>query len=238
MTRTTPAQGTIRASTGEAGDQTPSHLLDGHEWGVVDRLGAFDLQSFTVECWFRLATGPGEGAAHTLVSRLHRIRENVHDGWYLKIEGGSGSYRPFFAIFNGDAGVSVAGNRAILAGTWHHLAAVFDGAQLRVYQNGCLSGTSLHAGVISYASVPLVIGAQAYTQDAWLMRGGIADVRISRGARYTADFTPVHGIEVLDDATLAHWPMNDGQGPLFRDRGPHAQHGRWVRMSLPAPIWD
>lgn len=63
--------------------------------------------------------------------------------------------------------------------SWVHVAAVFTGKRMRLYQDGALVGSKAHAGPITLRNnSPISIGGHAYdaTRNPWL--GKITDVRI------------------------------------------------------------
>lgn len=74
--------------------------------------------------------------------------------------------------------------------TWYHVALVRTGAVLRFYINGAQIGTdgSIGTTVLFDSTAPLLVGsglAGAYCVDGWM-----DEVRISKVARWTANFTP------------------------------------------------
>lgn len=60
---------------------------------------------------------------------------------------------------NGSAFVD--GNTNVPIGQWHHVVCTYNGAQLRIYQNGVLTGTVNHTGAIATTGNELQIGRQA-----------------------------------------------------------------------------
>ena len=64
--------------------------------------------------------------------------------------------------------------------TWTHLAATYDGAQMRLYVNGLQVTNRAQSGTIATSSDALNIGANAYIGFHWL--GRIDEVRIYRRA--------------------------------------------------------
>jgi RHS repeat-associated protein len=60
-------------------------------------------------------------------------------------------------------------------GAWHHIAAVYDGSEMRVYLDGRLDGASVATGKIDVVTDPLLIGRNI---DGWPFVGSIDDVRV------------------------------------------------------------
>jgi hypothetical protein len=80
---------------------------------------------------------------------------------------------------------------ASIAGRWMHIAVVRSGTTVTIYENGVsrASGTSSY----SVATTLLYIGrqvARSPTDYAGNLDGYIDDLKITKGARYTANFTP------------------------------------------------
>jgi len=83
-------------------------------------------------------------------------------------------------------------------GRWAHLAGVFDGREITLYVNGQKAASTNATGARLSSDKSLFIGARpngafntynfSYPFIYW--RGFVDDVRVSRTARYQADFTP------------------------------------------------
>jgi hypothetical protein len=55
----------------------------------------------------------------------------------------------------------IESNTNVPVGQWHHVVCTYNGAQLRIYQNGVLTGTLNHTGSIGNTGVDLMLGRQA-----------------------------------------------------------------------------
>lgn len=109
------------------------------------------------------------------------------------------------------------GGTTITTGTWHHVAGVFDGNQMRVYLNGVLDGSLSTTNGPASGTSPLNIGKSTYTT--YYFGGLIDDVRISAAALYSSNFTPGLG---LANQTRAFWKF-DGQ--TANDSSGNGNHG-------------
>jgi hypothetical protein len=113
---------------------------------------------------------------------------------------------------------------------WQHIAGVWDGAEMRLYVNGRLSGSC--SNVISCQHLtkwPFYIGADPC--DPWygymaegLFKGCIRAVRISRGVEYTADFPMPERLEKTP-TTVALYDFTIDTGRYAIDRSGRGHHG-------------
>lgn len=83
----------------------------------------------------------------------------------------------------------------LIGSTWQHMAFTNDGSTIRSYINGISTGDNLPvSNSISYLDGGFVLGGGLYdsvgspTYHGWY--GGIQNFRITRGVRYTSNFTP------------------------------------------------
>ncbi len=129
----------------------------------------------------------------------------------------------------------MAATPALVAGQWSHVAAVYDGAAARLFVNGV-------------ASPALTLGTR--TADAFLRLGGLSgypyftgaldEVRLSRTARYAADFSPAARL-ALEAATLGLWHLDEGAGQTALDAsaaGNHLTLGLSTAAEAGDPAWS
>lgn len=134
---------------------------------------------------------------------------------------------PGFSIHLDGRYVNVAAYKQPLAtGAWHHVAGVFDGAEVRLYVDGRLAAKKPGRGKRTQNVLPILIGADV-TKEAKpdsFFDGWIDEIRISKTARYVDSFTPARRFEAdLDTLLLLH--MDGVVGPWTHDasgRGVHA----------------
>jgi hypothetical protein len=76
------------------------------------------------------------------------------------------------------------------ANTWHHIAVVRDGTNIKAYMNGTVGSTSaVSTTALMTTSGQICIGSALGFSNSYFT-GFIDDLRISKVARYTANFTP------------------------------------------------
>lgn len=111
--------------------------------------------------------------------------------------------------------IGIRASERLPTGRWSHLAGVFDGRQIALYVNGQkVASTNVTDARLS-SDKSLFIGARpngafntfnfSYPLIYW--RGSVDDVRVSRTARYTGNFTPPH--HLTRDASTVFTLAND-----------------------------
>lgn len=126
----------------------------------------------------------------------------------------------------------------LVAGSWHHVAGVYDGAEVRVYVDGAVVARRKGSGKRTKNDLPFVIGGdvgQGGVANSFFP-GAIDEVRVSKSARYAGDrFEPARRFE-SDDDTLLLLHMDGMSGPWFPDassRAAHATATGGARLSPP-----
>lgn len=169
---------------------------------------------FTVEGWLR---------AREFRSRQGFINKTETSGFGFFLNDAV----PAFYVHLDDA-YAVARPEGLRLGvdSWHHLAGVFDGSQLRLYLDGTLVASAAAGGERTRRGLPLLVGADV--DGAGLATscfpGEIDEVRISRTARYSGSgFEPQRRFEA-DEETCLLLHMDDEVGPWVFDSSPEGAH--------------
>ena len=121
----------------------------------------------TIEVWFKPTTFP---AGHPAIARKGSVAES---GWGFDTPGGK--IRGFVYTAPGDPAVA-EGTTQMILDTWHHLAMVYDGAELRIYLDGELDGEVPRKGDINENEASVWIGKKSI-ESVWL-DGTIDELRI------------------------------------------------------------
>ncbi|HEU4511016.1 MAG TPA: LamG domain-containing protein [Pyrinomonadaceae bacterium] len=111
---------------------------------------------------------------------------------------------------------TVIGSTTITAGTWHHVAGVWDGNQMRLYLNGVLDGSLWTTNGPASGNSPLKIGVN--TGGSYYFNGLIDHVRISAAALYSSNFTAGLGPA---NQTRAYWKFDGQTANDFSGNGNH-----------------
>ncbi len=105
----------------------------------------------------------------------------------------------------------IRGATTISTGVWHHVAGVYDGAQMRVYLDGALDGSEATSVTPGAGTSDLIIGARGNDAAALFFNGGIDELRITSGALYASNFTPRAQLESAP-GTVGLWKFNGQTG--------------------------
>ena len=141
----------------------------------------FGTGNFTVDFWVRFNSTTG--TVYALVT--HGDVSTSTNGWWIARHSGG------FMWCGLGTGVYdiAAGSDGWSADTWHHIALVRNGANLTLYGDGAVLGTSTPGAYDVAAANVLRIGSAAAGPN-FDFAGYIDELRISKGiARWTADFS-------------------------------------------------
>jgi hypothetical protein len=130
-------------------------------------------------------------------------------------------------------------------GTWHHIAATYDGtAQTQtLYIDGVLAGSAANLqGAPSFDGQPFLIGADVNNGAlSFNFAGNIDEVRIFSAARtaaqVSADFAACSPIN--DPTLVAYYPFDEGSGLIAHDLSPNHLDATlgWPDAGGAAPLW-
>jgi len=155
------AVGTLLYTNGEVGE---GFLLNGSNYVSIPSSPTFNVltNAITIEMWIKVnAIDPGDL------------------GWTAILTKGDSSWRlarwntTTFQLGFSTSGLSqgdLEGNRNIMDGQWHHVAAVYDGSTKYIYVDGTLDVSAPATGSIATNSFPVCIG-----ENAEILAKGLAD---------------------------------------------------------------
>jgi uncharacterized protein (TIGR03382 family) len=126
----------------------------------VPSSAAFDFTTgFTLACWVRPT-----GTPNTQMGLIERWSSGTSaiNGYLLRmgrIGDPATAHNIKINVGNGTTGIEAAHNTAMPLNTWTHVAATWDGTNLRLYRNGSMVAmNSAGAGAVTSSGVPLEIG--------------------------------------------------------------------------------
>ena len=151
-----------------------------------------------------------------------------------------GNWRAALSTPTGE--VVVASSTAAALGAWSHVLMTYDGAVVKLYINGQLSGTQPATGLITQTSEGLFLGSHKFyaASDYWF-NGGIDDVRIYNRALSAAEITKLHASEaVLPTITTQPAPISANVGgsatfSVTAASGSEPLSYQWLKNGLTVP---
>ena len=169
--------GTWHFAAGVAGGGRGLKLNGIDNFILVSDNPIFDFNQYTVMAWIKLkpSAWDRQEVMEKAGSFWVNIRKNTRK---VRVGGFFGGCR------NGASYFILDSNKVVPDNAWTHVAATYDGAILRIYINGVLSGKSpvLVPGPVCVNTEPLAIGAKHRTipppEDAAFFNGGMDTVRI------------------------------------------------------------
>ena len=120
----------------------------------------------------------------------------------------------------------------LVPGTWHHVAGVFDGAEVRCYLDGRLVARKAGSGKRKTNALPLLVGADPDGKGLpnSFLDGDIDDLRIRTGAHFRGERFDVPATTTVDADTLLLLACDADAGPWAIDSSPSKAHP-WRRGS-------
>ncbi|MEN8260081.1 MAG: LamG domain-containing protein [Pseudomonadota bacterium] len=145
-----------------------------YEIGDVNLAKALVTRAFTVEAWI----SPKTIEARAGVVGVWMDDENEAKGWLLGVFDGEFGFA--LTSRGRSKGTVVKARGSFSLDRWHHLAAVYDGAEMRIYVNGQLrNGSAEQAGEITYSDqARLMFGGYQRPDGISPFSGHIDDVRL------------------------------------------------------------
>ncbi|MBE7384363.1 MAG: hypothetical protein F6J95_023490 [Leptolyngbya sp. SIO1E4] len=141
----------------------------------------FGTGDVTFECWLR-PDDPSDAGTFLSQWRSSSL------GWELRISiDSTGIFDVIFA-YRG-SGTNITSNDLIAVNTWNHVAGVRQGNTIKLFVNGMLqTETATYTGTLGEPDRVLRIGSRTATANEY--DGFIDEVRITKRALYTGNFTP------------------------------------------------
>jgi hypothetical protein len=144
----------------------------------LSKLGGSD---FTIEAWANFTTLSG---IHCIVGQTAGS-QTVNQ--FMLTAYASGLMR-FWLYRSGTYTTLDSPTGAVTTGTWYHIAVVRNGSTFTMYIDGTSVGTLTESAPLTTPTALMTVGA-ASTGGLYPMIGYVDDLRITREARYTSNFT-------------------------------------------------
>ncbi|MCE9603304.1 MAG: DUF1080 domain-containing protein [Planctomycetia bacterium] len=205
--RTTVPTGTTPPGSAAQGDYNLH--FDGTANVKFDEVIPFAMDSCTVEAFVRpeafVSSAVVYSPSATMTLGLHVLKG---DRWTLR------------NVYLASGHHWVDARTPVELGRLVHVAGVQDKSEFRLYVDGTLVGkAAVNPKDFTVQVRPPLIGDK--------FKGTIGEVRFSKVARYTADFTPKTR-HVTDENTLALYHCDEGTGNVLKDSSGYERHGNII----------
>ena len=155
--------------------------------------------ALTIAGWIK---GDTWGAADD-IDTIIRKGESSPNNYQFAIADG----RAALFLDDSDSG-GIRGNTILQVGRWYHVAATWDGANVRIYVDGQLDNSpTARSGLIGTDTRPLYLGGRS---GADLFDGMLYDVRLYSRALSQAEIITIYGF-------TGHWKFAEGSGTTAAD---------------------
>lgn len=142
----------------------------------------------------------------------------TESGYGLLLDGKSGVY---FGLRVPPVGIQYlsSGADSINLSEWHHVAATYDGQQMKIYINGIervkqAIGSATQANINYDPDNELSIGAYRDNNEAYYFNGKITEVRLWKVARTQIEIQQLMltRLKGNESGLVGYWPVNEGVG--------------------------
>jgi hypothetical protein len=168
--------------------------------------------------------GDAWGAGST-VNVILRKGEGNPNNYQLAIADGTAA---FYLDENDDQGVR--STTTLNTGQWYHVAATWDGSQVKIYVNGTPETTQARTGTIGTDTRTVYLGGRS---GADLFDGKIDDVRIYNRALSDAEITAMQLSS--SSGPMAHWAFEEGSGTTVADSSGNNHN---AAFNTGSPTWN
>lgn len=164
----------------------------------------------TLSTWVRIASKTNE------MKMLAKWSDSAGAFSYLLSTDAVGNDKALFAV-NASSQVATSGTTAMVIGTWHHVAGVYDGSDIRIYLDGAEENSNALTGNISSNTAPVRIGMGSGAVGEEPMNGDLGHCAIWNRALIPGEIKSLSvGISPLKmrGNLLFYGPLN-GQNPEY-----------------------
>ncbi len=187
-------------------------------------------ESLTLECWVYLNEVASSSHNPHLISRFN---------CYSLTVGANGLATAYIQNDEGDW-FSEGGTTTITTNKWYHLAATYDGSNLRVFVNGELEGTTMAYDTMARTTLNFRIGARNAYVTTTNTNGIIDEARVWDIARTQAEIqsTMNRTIPGSTSGLVGYWRFDEGSGTNTDCETSYDNDGTLMSVSNPSlPVW-
>jgi len=163
---------------------------------------SFGTGDFTIETWLKLGAAitatSGDASYRSIVNKYSAGSTGTEDAFYVYLNNAAGTMQFNVGFVSNTTAsnfaINITGVDTSLNSVWNHIAVVRSSGSLKVYFNGTQIGsTQTYSSSINQGTLPLLVGGRTYAPYDLYLNGYIDDLRITKSAIYTANFTPPAG---------------------------------------------
>jgi hypothetical protein len=201
-----------------------------NSYAAVNDAAVLDIagSAMTMEAWVKVTALPATGKLGVVIAR--------------ELGGSSG-----YALLIGDNGrvqvrLGTSANnwfqldstaQTWTSGTWYHLAASYDAANVRIFRNGTQIASAACTGTLLAGANKLYFGGYRYDWNPTdFLNAVIDEIRLSKIARYTGNFTAPTAPFINDANTVGLWRLNENTGTTAADSS-----GNGLTATLTGATW-
>jgi hypothetical protein len=208
VTNSSAAISTVEAKYGNS-----SIYFNGSSFVSVPDSSAFSFGTgdFTIETWLKLGAAitatSGDASFRSIVNKYSAGSTGTEDAFYVYLNNAAGTMQLNVGFVSNTTAsnfaFNITGVDTSLNSVWNHIAIVRSSGSLKVYFNGTQIGsTQTYSSSINQGNLPLLVGARTYAPYDLYLNGYIDDLRITKSAIYTANFTPPIGPLSLPNTSI------------------------------------
>ena len=211
---------------GSSFSNTKSILLDGiDDYVDIGSPASLNLSTITISAWIK-TTNDGSIVSSDDQSLGRRFIFQILISGELR-----------FYYWNTSSAVkNIVSTTTLNDGNWHHVMAINNGTDLKLYINGTLDNSSLDGGNIkSYPSTPIHIGDRSYVASRNPFNGSIDEVAIwssDQSTNASAIYNSGTPTDLTSYSPISWWRCGDGDtSPTLTDNGSGGNDGTMTNFT-------
>lgn len=180
----------------------------------------FDLTTLTLEAWINI--GAFDQPWQAIVTK--------GEGWGLTRYGDTRKLA--FRTFDGTSVHDLASNAELLLNRWYHVAAVYNGAEKRLYLDGVLDASVSYSGALAANDANVVVAGNAEVRGR-AFHGVIDSVRVWSTERESTAIKAdmLRELRGSEEGLMADWRFNELAGTVALDTSYGDRHAVLVNMA-------
>ena len=160
----------------------------------------------TVTAWINLAA---------ITTGAQMILDNTHQGlkgFHLSVDNGKAT----LTLFGATLKQTLTGNTTLSAKKWHHVAATYDGAWMRIYLDGKPDGTKALSGGLIPSGEAIFVGTPVDKKAGWL-NGSLDELKLCKVAKAEGRIYDEYVRGGIQKDLLLHFRLDEGKGTVAKD---------------------